>query len=119
MNKTGDKMVLIITAQKPQLDSEIDPQFGRSNWLIKIDMKTSHWEALANPGANQSGGAGVAAAQFVIDQKVNTVISGDFGPNASSALRAAKIEMRLFSNETSTVEQAARNYLQDCLTEFK
>jgi predicted Fe-Mo cluster-binding NifX family protein len=112
-------MILLISAQQPQLDSQIDNRFGRSHWLIKLDTETKQWEALANPGVSQSGGAGVAAAQFVIDKNVDIVISGDFGPNAASAFRAAKIEMRTFTADTFSVQQAVDNFLQDKLTIFK
>ena len=111
-------MILLISAQQPILDSPIDERFGRSPWLIKMNTETNQWEAFPNPGASQSGGAGVAAAQFVIDQKANTVISGDFGPHAASAFRAANIVMCLFTGEISTVQQAIEHFRQDKLPVF-
>lgn len=111
-------MILVISAQQPQIDSPVDDRFGRSPWLIKMDTDTNRWEAFPNPGASQSGGAGVAAAQIVIDQHANTVISGDFGPHAASAFQAATIEMRLFSKDTSTVQQAIDHFKQNKLPAF-
>jgi predicted Fe-Mo cluster-binding NifX family protein len=112
-------MILFISAQQSQPDSLTDVRFGRSPWLIRIDTDTNQWEAFPNPGASQSGGAGVAAAQFVIDQKANAVISGDFGPHAANALRAANIDMRLFTDEISTAKQALEYFLQSKLPAFK
>lgn len=112
-------MILTISAQQPHLDSPIDARFGRSSWLIKFDTETDHWEALPNPGTTQSGGAGVAAAQAVIDQGSNVVISGAFGPNASDAFKAAQIEMRLFNPEISTVQQTVDYFKQGKLQVFK
>ena len=111
-------MILFISAQQPFMDSPVDERFGRSSWLIKVNTETSHWEALQNPGASQSGGAGVAAAQFVIDQNADIAVSGDFGPHAAGALRAANIERRLFTGEVSTVEQAVQSFLQGKLPVF-
>ena len=111
-------MILLISAQKPELDGLVDHRFGRSAWLIKMDTDTKKWEAFPNPGASQSSGAGVAAAQFVVDQNINTVISGDFGPHAANAFKAAAIEMRLFTGEISTVQQAIEYSLQDKLPVF-
>jgi len=111
-------MILVISAQQPTLDSPVDERFGRAPWLIKFDTETSRWEALPNPGVSQSGGAGVAAAQFVIDQKVTTAISGDFGPHAAAALKAAGVEMRLFTGEVSTVQQAVQSFLLGKLPAF-
>lgn len=112
-------MILLISAQQQRLDSTIDDRFGRSPWLIRMDTETNQWEALPNPGAGQSGGAGVAAAQFAIDQKANVVISGDFGPHAASAFRAANIEMCLFTSAISTVQQAIEYFLHGELPAFK
>ncbi len=112
-------MILLISAQQPLLEGSTEGRFGRSPWLIKVDTETNQWEALPNPGAGQSGGAGVAAAQFAIDQKANVVISGDFGPHAASAFRAANIEMCLFISAISTVQQAIEYFLHDELTTFK
>ncbi len=111
-------MILLISAQQPKLESPIDDRFGRSPWLIQMDTVTNNWEAFPNPGVNQSSGAGVAAAQFAIDQHVNLVISGDFGPHAAGAFKAAKIEMYLFTQDILTVQQAIDYFKQEKLPAF-
>jgi len=112
-------MIVFVSSKKPVLESPKEDRFGRCAWLIKIDTDTNLWEAFPNPGASQSGGAGVAAAQFVIDQYANTVISGDFGPNAARAFRASNIEMRLFAKDISTVQQAIDSFKQSKLPAFQ
>ena len=105
-------MKLIITAQDASLEAQVDRRFGRCMWFILFDTETNLWEAFQNPGVNQSGGAGVAAAQFVVDQKADVVISGDFGPNASRAFQAANVEMRRFTDSTTTVQEAVDHFVQ-------
>lgn len=112
-------MILLISAQEPKLDGPLDNRFGRCHWLIKYDTGTKLWQAFENPGASQSGGAGVAAAQFVVDQKADVVISGDFGPNAANAFRAAKIEMRLFSGNLTNVQEAVDHFTAGKLPIFE
>ncbi len=108
-------MILLISAQQPQLFGPIDDRFGRCPWIIRFDTDLVQWKAFENPGAGQAGGAGVSAAQFVIDQQANVVISGDFGPHAVSAFRAANIEMRLFTKDISSVQQAVDYFVQNKL----
>ena len=108
-------MIVMISARKPELESTVDERFGRCACLIKVDTETDQWEAFTNPGASQSGGAGVAAAQFVVDKKCAVVISGDFGPNAFHAFQAANVEMRLFGSGVTTVQQAVDAYRQGSL----
>ncbi len=111
-------MVIIISSQQDSMDSPVDQRFGRCHWLIKVNTETEVWEALPNPGVSQSGGAGVAAAQFVIDQAAAVVVSGDFGPNAAAAFRAANVEMRLFTPDVATVQQAVESFQQGKLLRF-
>ncbi|NLI41362.1 MAG: dinitrogenase iron-molybdenum cofactor biosynthesis protein [Caldisericales bacterium] len=112
-------MKLLISAQNPSLESHIDSRFGRSPWLILFNTETNQWETFQNPGASQSGGAGVAAAQFVVDQKAEVVISGDFGPHAARAFQAARIEMRLFTETTTTVQEAVDHFKNNQLPKFQ
>ena len=111
-------MILIISAQQSQLDSPVNDRFGRAPWLIKIDTETGEWQALQNPGPGQSGGAGVAAAQFVIDQKADAAASGDFGPNAAGAFRAANVKMYLFGKDGLTVREVVERFRQGELAVF-
>jgi predicted Fe-Mo cluster-binding NifX family protein len=95
-------MIIIITLQQAKIDDAIEHRFGRSPYLVKVETETNQWEAFENPGVGQSGGAGIAAAQFVIDQKAQAVISGEFGPNAVRALDAAGVKMIRFPDGAKT-----------------
>jgi predicted Fe-Mo cluster-binding NifX family protein len=106
-------MIVIFTAQDQYLESQKDDRFGRCPWFIKMDTVSNQWEAFPNPGVGHSSGAGVAAAQFVIDQKAEAVISGDFGPHAVDAFRAANISMFLYSKEISSIQQAVEGFKQE------
>lgn len=108
-------MILLISSQGQNLESPIESRFGRCPWLIKYDTETKESQALPNPGGRQSGGAGVAAAQFVIDQAADAVISGDFGPNAASALGASNITMIRFPENVSKINDVLEMYHQGTL----
>lgn len=99
-------MIVVISSQQDNIDSSVNERFGRSPYLIRVDTETMAWQALENPGIQQAHGAGVSTAQLVIDQKANVALSGDFGPNAASALSAAGVAMRTFKNKDVTVKQA-------------
>ena len=99
-------MKVLITAAAPELDAAVDPRFGRGAYFVVVDVDTMTWQAEANTGVNASGGAGTQAAQFVVKNEVGAVISGDFGPNAFTALNAAGVPMYLLG-ESKTVRAAA------------
>jgi predicted Fe-Mo cluster-binding NifX family protein len=91
-------MKIIITTMTPKLTAELDQRFGRGAYFLLIDPHTLEWQAFPNPGVTASGGAGVQAAQFVTGQKVDAVVSGDYGPHAVDALQAAHVTMYLFGD---------------------
>jgi predicted Fe-Mo cluster-binding NifX family protein len=86
-------MNIVITTISPSIDAEIDPRFGRGAYFLVIDSDTLEWQAYPNPAVTASGGAGVQAAQVVVQHGAQAVISGDFGPNAYEALAAAGVQM--------------------------
>ena len=102
-------MKIAITTTSPDITAEIDPRFGRGANFLIADLDTQDWHAVPNPGVSASGGAGIRAAQFICDQQVDAVISGDFGPNAYDALKQAGVSMYLFGS-SRTVQEALENY---------
>jgi len=91
-------MKIILTTAAPDIESQVDPRFGRGAYLLVVDPDTLEWQAHPNPGVNTPGGAGIKAAQFVAEQQPDAVISGDFGPHAFDALNAAGVPMYVFGS---------------------
>ncbi|HOE70945.1 MAG TPA: NifB/NifX family molybdenum-iron cluster-binding protein [Brevefilum sp.] len=109
-------MIIIITSQTKDLDSQPNPQFGRTPYFIKYDLESDEWEALENPAQKEPGGAGIAAAQFVIDNNAKAVVSGRFGPNAHDVLRTAGVELLTFDANCTSIKQVIKSYKEGSLT---
>ena len=101
-------MKIVMTTVAPDIESEVDPRFGRSPYLLVVDSDTLAWQAHPNPGVSASGGAGIQAAQFVADQQAQAVISGDFGPHAFQALEAAGLPMYVYGSSRTVRDAIAR-----------
>lgn len=97
-------MKVVVTATGGDLDAQVDPRFGRANFFIFVDSETLDFEVLPNPAQGASGGAGVQAAQAVADKGAEAVITGQVGPNALYALKAAGI--RVYVGAQGTVREA-------------
>ena len=93
-------MKIAISSMGKDLDSQIDLRFGRCQYFILVDSETLAFEAMGNEGLMASGGAGVQAAQLVVQKGATTLITGNLGPNAASALSAAGIKVHLVSGGT-------------------
>lgn len=93
-------MKVAVSATGKDLNCQIDPRFGRCQYFIFIDPETMEFEAFENEGLMASGGAGVQAAQMVAQKGANTLITGNLGPNAASALSASGIKVYLVPGGT-------------------
>ena len=94
-------MRLAITAAGPELSNLVDQRFGRARYLLVVDTPERTTLAVDNAaGMNATQGAGIQAAQNVIDNKVTTLITGHCGPKAFRALKAGGVEVYLTSGET-------------------
>jgi len=85
-------MKIAISSPDGKLDTPFSPRFGRCEYFIFVDGETREWEAKDNPAASARGGAGPQAVQFLANNGVEAVISGQFGPNAFTSLEAAGIQ---------------------------
>lgn len=101
-------MKIAISSKGKEKDSLLDPRFGRCSFYAVYDSENQTWSFLPNPGAVESRGAGVKAAQYLIEQKVDILLTGDVGPNASRILNSAGI--KVYSLPEVPLEEALRHY---------
>ena len=88
-------MKIAVSTTGKDLNSQLDPRFGRCRYFILIDSESMNFEIVENEGLMASGGAGVQAAQMVAQKGATTIITGNLGPNAASALSASGIKVYL------------------------
>ncbi|MBN1922282.1 MAG: NifB/NifX family molybdenum-iron cluster-binding protein [Anaerolineae bacterium] len=84
-------MSIVISANGADLDAPVSPIFARCQHFIFVDPATLEFEALPNPAIGASGGAGVQAAQLVLQRGVQAVIAPNLGPNAFRIIVAAGV----------------------------
>jgi predicted Fe-Mo cluster-binding NifX family protein len=73
-----------------------------------VDTETMEFEAIENPAISAPGGAGIQAAQFVVEHGAQAVITGNTGPNAFDVLQSANVAVYLFAG--GTVREAVEAY---------
>jgi predicted Fe-Mo cluster-binding NifX family protein len=95
---------ICVSAQGRDLDSELDPRFGRAPYFLFIDPVTGKLEAVENAQAEAAHGAGIQAAQLVVARRPAAVLTGQVGPNAARVLEAAGI--RVITTVHCTVREA-------------
>nr|WP_319397517.1 NifB/NifX family molybdenum-iron cluster-binding protein [uncultured Carboxylicivirga sp.] len=104
-------MKIAITSTNNTLDSNFDLRFGRAAYFCIFDTEDKSTSFIENENVNANSGAGVKAAEKIIELGATRVISGDFGPKAKDMLDKFKIQMVMLDDDTkkisSIIEQIA------------
>ena len=102
-------MKLAVTAKGPELDSEVDPRFGRAMYIIVVDEESLDFEAVDNSAnANAFKGAGIQAATMISGKGAEVLLTGYCGPKAFTTLQAAGV--KVVDDVSGTVRDAVEAF---------
>jgi predicted Fe-Mo cluster-binding NifX family protein len=101
-------MRIVVTANGTDLDAPASAVFGRCPAYVFVDTETMAFEATENPAIAAPGGAGIQAAQFVIERGAQAVVTGNVGPNAFNVFQSAGVPIYPFGG--GTVREAAEAF---------
>jgi predicted Fe-Mo cluster-binding NifX family protein len=108
--KKGSEMKIAISSAGKSLESETDPRFGRCKYFLVVNTETEEFEVLPNENAERMGGAGIKAAQLAAGLELDSVITGNIGPNAFEVLSTAGIQV--MTGATGTITDAIEAFKQ-------
>lgn len=106
--KGGEDMKIAISASGPDLNSQVDPRFGRCPYFIIADPDTLEFEAVPNSSAGAMSGAGIQTSQMIANKGAEVVLTGSCGPNAFQTLSAAGIQVIV--GVVGTVQDAIQRF---------
>ena len=103
-------MKIAVSSSGKDLDSQIDPRFGRCAYFVIVETDDMSFEAFDNENIALGGGAGIQSAQFVASKGARAVITGNCGPNAVQTLSVSKIE--IFVGHSGIVREVIEKYIK-------
>ena len=103
-------MKIAVSSSGRDLDSQVDPRFGRCAYFVIVETDDMSFEAFANENISLGGGAGIQSAQFVASTGAKAVITGNCGPNAVQTLSVSKIE--IFVGHSGIVREVIEKYIK-------
>lgn len=87
-------MKVAVTSKGSDLESQVDPRFGRAKYILVIDVDTLAFQVLDNTeNVNAFKGAGIQAATMISDKGAEVLLTGHCGPNAFTTLKAAGVKV--------------------------
>jgi predicted Fe-Mo cluster-binding NifX family protein len=87
------EMKVIVPVESKSLDAPVCPSFGRTPLFVLFDTESGNHEFLDNGAAASQGGAGIKAAQMLVDSGAAALITYRCGENAAEVLNAANVKM--------------------------
>lgn len=97
-------MKIAMPVDEQKMDTNICISFGRTPYFMIYDAATKSYSFIDNSAAASSqGGAGIKAAQVIVDQKVDVLLTPRCGENAAEVFKAANVKMYK-TTTTSAIE---------------
>ncbi|OQX83945.1 MAG: hypothetical protein B6D53_01285 [Candidatus Omnitrophica bacterium 4484_49] len=112
-------MKICISSTGDNLDAQVDPRFGRCPYLIFYDTDSDKFESIPNSSTMAPSGAGIQAAQLVVNKGAEVVITGNIGPNAFGVFSSAGISVIAGVSGMSvkdTIEKFKKGELRNSVT---
>jgi predicted Fe-Mo cluster-binding NifX family protein len=110
-------MKICISASSDSIDANVDLRFGRCPFFVIVDSETMEFNVVSNDSTNAAHGAGIQAAQTVVNMGVEVVVTGNVGPNAFNVLSASGI--KVVTGASGRVKDAVEKYKSGQLDEVK
>ena len=86
-------MKIAIPVDEKSLESKVCISFGRTPYFLIYDTDTKEDVFIDNLATSSSGGAGIKAAQLIVDNKVDVMLTPRCGENAANVLMAADTDI--------------------------
>jgi len=109
-------MKIIITAQGKEKTSLMDARFGRCQYFHVYDYDKGFIKAIENRANQATGGAGIKAANLILKEKPDVIITSDVGPNAGYVLK--NNEIKVFVSDLKKVSDVFADFKENKLEEI-
>jgi len=104
-------MKIAIPSSENSRESLINNNLGRSPFITIYDEETKKYSFIENIGYSIRDGSGLKAAEIIIQNKVDILLTMEIGQKAYSILMKEHIDIHLL-NSGGTVKSAINKYLK-------
>ncbi|NLM00845.1 MAG: dinitrogenase iron-molybdenum cofactor biosynthesis protein [Treponema sp.] len=95
-------MKIAIPVDEKKLDSNVCVSFGRSPYFLIYDIDTKESIFIENNASSSTGGAGVKAAQLIVDSNISVLLTPRLGENSANVLKTT--EIKIYRTEPGNVK---------------
>lgn len=93
-------MNIAIPVDDKNIKSDVCISFGRAPYFMIYDTDKEESIYVKNTAEDSAGGAGIKAAQMIVDNKVDCLLTPRCGENAANVIKTADIKIYKTSNSS-------------------
>lgn len=93
-------MKIAMPVNDKSMESCVGNTFGRTSYFLIYDTETKESIFVDNSAAASQGGAGIKAAQTVVDNQVEALITPQCGENAAKVIQESNIKIYKIINDS-------------------
>lgn len=86
-------MKIAIPVDDKSMETTVCQSFGRTPYFLIYDTESKESVFVDNSAAASQGGAGIKAAQTIVDNQVSALLTPRCGENAAEVIKAASIKL--------------------------
>lgn len=96
-------MKLAIPVDEKNMDTKVCISFGRTPYFMFYDTQTKQESFFDNGAISAQGGAGIKAAQMIVDNKAVALLTMRCGENAATVLNGGNV--KIYKTQFETAKQ--------------
>jgi len=86
-------MKIAVPVDERNIETKVCQSFGRTPYFLVYDTDNRESEFIENSGGASPGGAGIKAAQTLVDSNATILLTPRLGENAADVLKASEIKI--------------------------
>lgn len=106
-------MKIAIPVDEKTLESNVCASFGRTPYFLIYDTETKESIFIDNSAVASTGGAGIKAAQTIVDNKANALLTPRCGQNAADVIKSADI--KIFKTTSDSIKNNIAAFIDEKL----
>lgn len=109
-------MIIAIPADDKNIESQVCISFGRAPFFLIYDTCDSSYSFLDNSAIASQGGAGIKAAQTIVDSGAGVLITPRCGENAAEVFHGAGV--KIYKTNGNLLKENIELFSSDMLSEL-
>ena len=101
-------MIIAIPVDEKNIKGNVCVSFGRAPYFMFYDTDKNESDFVYNNAADSQGGAGIKAAQVIVDNNADVLITPRCGDNAAEVLKTADIT--IYKSKSNSIEDNLKDY---------